>query len=45
VDVAQLDAWADPAFLKAASTRATRVSLDWGDDRTLNLDYQQVVVR
>lgn len=45
VDVAKLEAWADPAFLRAASSRATRVSLEWGQERTVNLAYEEVVIR
>jgi hypothetical protein len=37
VDVAQRDAWQDPAWLDAASRAATPVSVDWGETETVNL--------
>jgi hypothetical protein len=37
VDVAQRDAWQDPAWLDAASRAATPVSVDWGETKTVNL--------
>jgi hypothetical protein len=37
LDESQADAWKDPAFLEAAARSATRVTLAWGDARTLDL--------
>jgi hypothetical protein len=41
----QIDAWTDPQFLAAASIRATRVSLAWGDKKTLDLTYADITVK
>ena len=45
VDVAQRDAWVDPKFLEAAAPLATRLSVAWGDAKTLDLTRQTVVVK
>ena len=37
VDPSQMGAWNDPAFLEAAVPAATRITLDWGDAKTLDL--------
>jgi hypothetical protein len=37
VDASQADSWKDPAFLEAAARSATRVTLSWGQARTLDL--------
>jgi hypothetical protein len=42
VDPSQHDAWTDPKFLEAASAVATRVSLKWGDKKTLDLAISKV---
>jgi hypothetical protein len=41
----QIDAWTDPQFLASASARATRVTLAWGDKKTLDLTYADIVVK
>lgn len=40
---ADLQAWQDPAFLEKASAVATRVTLEWGQER--QIDLRMVVVR
>ena len=37
VDEALSNAWHDPAFLASVSGMATRVTLSWGQDRTVDL--------
>jgi hypothetical protein len=37
VDVAQRASWQDPAWLDAASRSAARVSVDWGETKTVDL--------
>jgi len=37
VEVSQVDAWQNPGFFKGAASSATRVSLDWGTAKTLDL--------
>ncbi len=37
VDLAHINAWVDPAFLASAIPFATRVSLDWGDAKTIDV--------
>jgi hypothetical protein len=37
VDGAHMSAWNDVAFLESAVSSATRVTLDWGDTKTLDL--------
>jgi hypothetical protein len=41
----QIDAWMDPQFLAAASLRATRVTLAWGDKKTLDVTYADITVK
>ena len=43
VNPAQIDAWTDPQFLAVASARATRVTLAWGDKKTQDLTYAEIV--
>jgi hypothetical protein len=45
VDRSQHDAWTNPKFLEAASAVATRISLKWGDKKTLDLQVSKVIVR
>ena len=40
VDESQLSAWQDPAWLKRAAAGATRISIGWGDSRTVDLVKQ-----
>jgi hypothetical protein len=39
VDAAHWDAYTDPAFLASLVPAATRVSLDWGDTRTVDVPF------
>jgi len=39
VDRAHWDAYTDPAFLASLAAAATRVSLDWGDTRTVDVPF------
>jgi hypothetical protein len=41
----QIDAWTDPQFLAAASLRGTRVTLAWGDKKTLDVTYADITVK
>ena len=41
----QHDAWTDPKFLEAASAVATRLTLKWGDRKSLDLPVTKVVVK
>jgi hypothetical protein len=41
----QIDAWTDPQFLAAASIRATRMTLAWGDKKTLDLTYADITMK
>ena len=45
VDASRIDAWTDSRFLAAAAPLATRVSLKWGDTRTVDLPVSEVVVK
>jgi hypothetical protein len=45
VDGSLHDAWANPKFLDAASAAATRISLKWGDKKSLDLRVSKVVVK
>jgi hypothetical protein len=45
VNPAQIDAWTDPQFLAVASARATRVTLAWGDKKTQDLTYAEIVIK
>jgi hypothetical protein len=45
VDRSQHDAWTNPKFLEAASAVATRISLKWGDKKSLDLQVSKVVVK
>jgi len=42
VDIAQITAWQDPKFLERAAAVATRVKLEWGDARTVNLNLARI---
>jgi hypothetical protein len=42
VDDSASDDWKDPAFLEAAARMATRVTIDWGQTRQIELRVQQV---
>ena len=42
VDDDLLTRWKDPAFLEAASRIATRMSIAWGDTKTLDLTVQEI---
>jgi hypothetical protein len=42
VDVRHASAWQTPAFLAKLAPLATRVTLDWGDKKTLDLTYVEV---
>lgn len=37
VDAARVDAWQDPSFLAAAERVAARISIGWGESRTVDL--------
>jgi hypothetical protein len=39
VDAAHWNAFTDPAFLTSLVPAATRVSLNWGDTRTVDVPY------
>lgn len=39
------DAWTDPKFLEAAAPAATRFSLKWGENKSLDLAVSKVVVK
>jgi hypothetical protein len=45
VDATKLDAWTDPRFLAAAAPLATRISIGWGEARTQDLVWRDVVVK
>ena len=45
VDVAQVDAWVDAAFLAAAATQASHIQLSWGDTNTLDLKKVKVAIK
>jgi hypothetical protein len=45
VDRSLHDAWRDPKFLEAASAVATRVSLKWGDKKTVDLQLSKVAAK
>jgi hypothetical protein len=45
VDRSQHDAWTNPKFLEAASVVATRIALNWGDRKSLDLQVSKVVVK
>jgi hypothetical protein len=45
VDVAQVDAWVDAAFLTAAATQASHIQLSWGDTKTLDLKKVKVAIK
>jgi hypothetical protein len=45
VDASQIDAWTNPAFLQAATSLATRVTLHWDSKIALNLRVTTVVAR
>jgi hypothetical protein len=38
----QLSAWQDPKFLEAAAPLATRVTLDWGDTKAIDLTLRTI---
>lgn len=42
VDDEHADRWKDPAFLESASRAATRVRLEWGDRKVIDLVRQEV---
>ncbi len=42
VDDAHADRWKDPSFLESASRAATRVRLEWGDRKVVDLVRQEV---
>jgi carboxypeptidase family protein len=41
----QIDSWTDPAFLAAASIRATRMTLAWGDRKVQDVTYAEIAVK
>jgi hypothetical protein len=45
VDRSQHDRWTNPTFLEAASAVATRISLEWGDKKAIDLQVSKVVVK
>jgi hypothetical protein len=45
VTPSKANSWVDPAFLAAASTVATRVSVGWGETRVVSLKVETVVIR
>jgi hypothetical protein len=45
VDPLQINLWTDPSFLAAAAAQATRVTLEWGDKKTQDVPYREVVVK
>jgi hypothetical protein len=45
VDAKDIDQWANPRFLAAAATHATRVTLKWGASITQDLKIVEVVVK
>ena len=45
VDAAKVQKWTDPAFLRAAVAFATRVTVNWGETKTADLPWRDVVVK
>jgi len=45
VDFDDLDSWQDPKYLEAAASLATRVSIGWGETKTLDLTLKAVVIK
>ena len=45
VDRSQIDAWTDAKFLAAAEPLATRVSLKWGEQKSVDLTVNTVKVK
>ena len=42
VDQSQLNAWQDPKFLEAAAPQATRIAVDWGETKAIDLTLRTV---
>lgn len=45
VDTAKLDSWTDSRFLAAAAPLATRISIAWGETKTVDLTWRDVVIK
>jgi hypothetical protein len=45
VDATRLNDWTDPRFLTAASSMGTKISVDWGESRSQDLTFKEVVVK
>ena len=45
LDATKVDKWMDPAFLTAAVPFATRVTVGWGETKTADLPWRDVVVK
>jgi hypothetical protein len=45
VDALKTNAWTDPKFLAAASTVAQRITIAWGETRSQDLTFSNVVVK
>jgi hypothetical protein len=45
VDATKVDAWTNATFLEAAVPFATRVTIEWGDTKQIDLTWRDVVVK